>query len=40
VLSAFADEVNQLFDNEKQKALRVVGVPSARARVTLPSAAN
>jgi hypothetical protein len=36
--SAFTDEVNCI--NEKQKALRVVGVRSARACVTMPSAAN
>jgi hypothetical protein len=38
--SAFTDEVNCIIDNEKQKALLVVGVRSARACVTMPSAAN
>ena len=38
--SAFTDEVNCIIDNEKQKAVRVVGVRSARACVTMPSAAN
>ena len=49
--SAFTDEVNCIFaelcpgclllvDNEKQKAVLVVGVRSARACVTMPSAAN
>jgi hypothetical protein len=38
--SAFTYEVNYIIDNEKQKALRVVGVRSARACVTMPSAAN
>jgi hypothetical protein len=38
--SAFTDDVNYIIDNEKQKALRVVGVRSARACVTMPSAAN
>jgi hypothetical protein len=36
----FTDEVNYIIDNEKQKAFRVVGVRSARACVTMPSAAN
>jgi hypothetical protein len=38
--SAFTDVVNYIIDNENQKALRVVGVRSASARVTMPSAAN
>jgi hypothetical protein len=38
--SAFTDEVNCIVDNEKQKAVLVVGVRSARACVTMPSAAN
>jgi hypothetical protein len=38
--SAFADEVNCIVDNEKQKAVLVVGIRSARACVTMPSAAN
>ena len=38
--STFADEVNCIVDNEKQKAVLVVGVRSARACVTMPSAAN
>jgi len=38
--SAFTDEVNYIIDNEKPKALRVVGVRSARACVTMPSSAN
>ena len=37
--SAFTDEVNCIVDNEKQKAVLVVGVRSARACVTMPSAA-
>jgi len=35
--SEFTDMINCIIDNEKQKALRVVG---ARACVTMPSAAN
>jgi hypothetical protein len=38
--SAFTDEVNCIVDNEKQKAVLVVGVRSARACVTMPSAAS
>ena len=38
--SAFTDEVNYIIDNKNQKALRVVGVRSACACVTMPSAAN
>ena len=38
--SAFTDEVNCIIDNEKQKALLVVGVRSPRACVTMSSAAN
>jgi hypothetical protein len=38
--SAFTDEVNCIVDNEKQKAVLVVDVRSARACVTMPSAAN
>ena len=38
--SAFTDEVNYIIDNEKQKALRLAGVRSARACVIMPSAAN
>jgi hypothetical protein len=38
--SAFTDEVNSIIDNEKQKALRVVGGRRARPCVTMPSEAN
>jgi hypothetical protein len=38
--SAFTDEGNCIVDNEKQKAVLVVDVRSARACVTMPSAAN
>jgi len=37
---AISEPVNYIIDNEKQKALRVIGVRSARACVTMPSAAN
>jgi hypothetical protein len=37
---ALTDEVNYIVDNEKQKSLRAVGVRSARACVTMPSAAT
>jgi len=35
-----SEPVNYIVDNEKQKALRVIGIRSARACVTMPSAAN
>jgi len=38
--SVFTDEVNYIIENKTQKALRVVGVRSARNCLTGPSAAN